>query len=135
MVLTILLVGCTTENPTSNVINDNTNQPSNPTQPSLDNPAGIEPVMKEFTVHGGKFRFNPSEMRVKVGDTVRINFISDDMMHDLVIDELGVRTKVIPSGSSDVIEFTVDKEGTYEYYCSVGNHRAQGMVGNLIVEP
>ena len=32
------------------------------------------------------------------------------------------------------VEFTVDKTGTFEYYCSVGQHRANGMVGNLIVE-
>jgi plastocyanin len=27
-----------------------------------------------------------------------------------------------------------DKNGSYEYYCSVGNHRASGMVGVITVE-
>lgn len=32
------------------------------------------------------------------------------------------------------VTFVADTLGTFEYYCSVGNHRAQGMVGNLVVE-
>jgi plastocyanin len=27
-----------------------------------------------------------------------------------------------------------DKKGTFEYYCSVGQHRALGMKGKLVVE-
>ena len=38
------------------------------------------------------------------------------------------------TGQIDEVEFVVDKAGTFEYYCSVGNHRQMGMVGKLIVE-
>ena len=51
-----------------------------------------------------------------------------------MIDEFGVRTKQITAGQTDEINFTADKVGTFEYYCSVGKHRALGMKGNLIVE-
>jgi len=32
------------------------------------------------------------------------------------------------------VEFTADTPGEFEYYCSVGQHRANGQVGKLIVE-
>jgi hypothetical protein len=40
----------------------------------------------------------------------------------------------VGAGASDVVEFTADKAGTFEYYCSVGNHRAMGMKGTLTVK-
>lgn len=90
--------------------------------------------IKSFTVTGTNFSFSPSEMRVKKGDTVRITLKSTTGMHDLRIDEFGVGTKVLrASDSSETIEFVANKAGTFEYYCSVGNHRAMGMRGNLIV--
>lgn len=42
--------------------------------------------------------------------------------------------KIIEGGQEDVIEFTPDKAGSFEYYCSVGKHREMGMKGMLTVE-
>ncbi len=93
-----------------------------------------EAEVKEFVVSGDNFTFSPSSIRVNKGDTVRIVFQSQVGMHDLVIDEFDVRTAFLQAGKSETIEFTVDKSGTFEYYCSVGTHRQMGMVGTLIVE-
>lgn len=87
-----------------------------------------------FDVEGGAFYYKPNELRVKKGQKVTINFNSVDMMHDFVIDELNVKSDIKKGGESTVIEFTPDKTGTFEFYCSVGQHRANGMVGTLIVE-
>jgi nitrite reductase (NO-forming) len=57
-----------------------------------------------------------------------------DMMHTFVLDDFNVRTDILKSGSEETIEFGADKAGTFEYFCSVGDHRQKGMVGNLIVE-
>lgn len=90
---------------------------------------------KEFTVEGSNFKFSPAEIRVKKGDTVRILFKNvGGMMHDWVVDEFDARTNQIDVGEEEEIEFVADKAGTFEYYCSVGSHRANGMVGKLIVE-
>src|SRR3989338_6726741 len=86
---------------------------------------------KTFEVTGEPFMFTPAEIRVKVGDTVRINFTNKAGMHDWVIDEFSARTKVLQAGQSETIEFVAEQAGTFEYYCSVANHRAQGMVGKL----
>lgn len=85
-------------------------------------------------VEGSPFAFDVKEIRVREGDTVQINFTNTQGSHDWVLDEFGVRTAVLAAGASESVTFVADKKGTFEYYCSVGNHRAQGMVGKLIVE-
>lgn len=90
--------------------------------------------VKEFALSAANFRFSESEIRVKRGDRVRIVFTNVEGMHDWVIDEFNSRTDVISAGESQTVEFVADKAGTFEYYCSVGNHRAMGMKGSLIVE-
>lgn len=89
--------------------------------------------IREFVVNGKDYKFDPTEIKVNRGDTVRIVFNSQDMMHDWVVDEFGARTKVLTAGKEETIEFVADKSGTFEYYCSVSDHRAKGMVGKLIV--
>jgi plastocyanin len=90
---------------------------------------------KIFTVTASPFKFDPAEIRVKKGDEVKIIFKNAGGMHDWVVDEFeGAHTKQIKSGETDTITFVADKAGTFEYYCSVGNHRQMGMKGDLIVE-
>lgn len=93
-----------------------------------------ESQVKTFEVEGRPFEFSVKEMRVKQGDIVRVTFSSIEGLHDFTIDEFNARTKQLQAGESDTVEFVADKTGTYEYYCSVGNHRQMGMRGNLIVE-
>ena len=90
--------------------------------------------IKEITVTGANFKFTPNTITVKKGDTVRVNFKSSGGFHDFVIDEFDVQTKMVDTGLSDTVEFVANKVGTFEYYCSVGNHRQMGMVGKLIVQ-
>lgn len=90
--------------------------------------------VRVFNVDGSNFAFDITEMHVKQGDTVTINFKSVDGFHDLVIDEFNARTKQVRTGGVSEVTFVADKKGTFEYYCSVGSHRMQGMVGTLIVE-
>lgn len=84
-------------------------------------------------VEGGMFYFEPNEIRVKKGETVKITFNNKGGLHDFVLEKFNVRTKVIKVGESEVVEFTPNELGEFEFYCSVGNHRQQGMVGKLIV--
>lgn len=93
-----------------------------------------EAGVKEFTVTGSNYKFEPSTLAVKKGDKVKITFKNAGGFHDLVIDKFNVKTPIIKSGDQASIEFTADKTGTFQYYCSVGNHRAMGMVGTLTVQ-
>lgn len=90
--------------------------------------------VKEFTVVGTNYKFSMDKIAVNKGDTVRIVFINKDGFHDWVIDEFDAATKQIKTGEQETIEFVADQAGTFEYYCSVGQHRDNGMKGNLIVK-
>ena len=91
-------------------------------------------ALKEFAVTAKNFSFSETEIRVKKGDFVRINFKSADGFHDWVVDAFDAKTNRVATGGSTSIDFVADKAGTFEFYCSVGNHRQMGMVGKLIVE-
>lgn len=92
-----------------------------------------------FALTGKNFKFsmdgktNP-DLRVSVGDLVRIEFTSTEGLHDFVLNGYSVATSRVSDGESTFVEFVADKAGTFEYYCSVNSHRAQGMKGALIVE-
>ena len=90
--------------------------------------------IKAFTITGTSFKFDVKEIRVKEGDMVRITFKNAQGLHDWVVDAFAARTRQLQAGQEETIQFVANKKGTFEYYCSVGNHRQQGMVGKLIVE-
>ena len=91
-------------------------------------------TVKEFTVVGSSFAFSPSTISVNKGDKVRIIYKNSGGFHDFKIDEFNVATKKINSGEQDIVEFIANKAGSFPYYCSVGTHRAMGMVGTLTVK-
>ena len=96
-----------------------------------------EAMMEEVTeivVEGKAFEFTPDTITVKKGEKTRIVFKNTGGMHDFNVDELGMKTKIINTGEEDSVEFTATEAGTYEFYCSVANHRQMGMKGTLIVE-
>lgn len=124
-----------TNSPAVNESENNTvNETTNTTDENENMTEEDEASVKTFEVTGSNFKFDPTEITVKKGDTVRIVFTNSDGMHDFVIDEFDARTQVLKDSESETIEFVANEAGTFEYYCSVGDHRAMGMVGNLIVE-
>lgn len=113
--------------------------PANPDTTSTANPSqsvetSIPQTEQTFNIKGLDFTYDISEIKVKKGDKVTINFTNTQGFHDLKIDEFNIATKQIKTGESETVTFTADKSGTFEYYCSVGKHRQNGMWGKLIVE-
>ncbi|HCC05715.1 TPA: hypothetical protein DEP58_05470 [Patescibacteria group bacterium] len=86
-----------------------------------------------FNIKGSNYSFDQDELSVTEGDTVTINFESTDNAHDWTIDEFNASTKQVNVGVPSSVTFVADKVGEFEYYCSVDNHRAMGMVGTLTV--
>ncbi|OGM12585.1 hypothetical protein A2V80_00020 [Candidatus Woesebacteria bacterium RBG_16_39_8b] len=102
---------------------------------TVEESSGVEDEeLNIIEVEGGAYYFKPNEIRVKKGETVRIVFTNAGGSHDIVIDELNVKTKLTKTGEKAEVEFTANEAGEYEFYCSVMNHRALGMGGTLIVE-
>lgn len=102
--------------------------------PEAESSSSAKKRVREFTVEGTKYTFTPNQIKVKVGDMVKINFMNKDGTHDFVIDKLSVKSKTLNMGESEMLEFSVTEKGTFEFYCSVGNHKAMGMKGSLVVE-
>lgn len=86
-------------------------------------------------IAGINYEYDIKEIRVKKGDTVTINFKSDQGFHDWVVDEFSAATdRVSEKDGITSVTFVADKVGTFQYYCSVMTHRQMGMIGYLIVE-
>src|SRR6185369_3931786 len=106
--------------------NTQTTTPENTTTPTpnsngVDLNVGVNTSVgttKEFTVTGQNYTFTPNMINVKKGDKVRITFKNLNGHHNLMIDEFNVATKTIDGGTQDVVEFTADKTGSFQYYCS-----------------
>lgn len=97
-------------------------------------PDAVQSETKVFNVSGTNFAFDVKEIKVKKGDTVTINFTSEGGFHDWAVDEFRAFTDRVNAGDSSSVTFVADTAGAFEYYCSVGSHRANGMIGTLIVE-
>lgn len=119
-----------TPSPTASVV-VSPSATSAPTSSASSSPAV---QVKVFNVSGKPFSFDLTEIKVKKGDTVKIVFTNTEGTHDWVIDEFNARTPVIQANKTAEVQFVADKTGTFEYYCSVGQHRAMGMKGKLVVE-
>lgn len=88
---------------------------------------------RSFTITARNFAFTPSTMTVKKGDVVTITLVNGDGFHDFVLEAFDVRSSRLQTDASETVTFVADQTGTFEYYCSVGEHRAMGMKGTLTV--
>ena len=140
VLLMLFIVGCASEqigDDTTEVVNEMPAIDSNVVETVV---VGINQETSTFVLTGENFKFVMGQeeaptLQVRQGDIVRIEFSSTDGFHDWVVDEFDAATsKVRPEDGMTVVEFTAVTKGTFEYYCSVGSHKAFGMVGNLIVE-
>jgi len=89
--------------------------------------------VKEFIIEGQNFEFSDTVLSVARGDTVRIVFRSVQSFHDWRIEGFNTGTRRITAGQQATVEFVADQAGTFEFFCSVGNHRQLGMRGTLTV--
>lgn len=111
-----------------------------PAEPGAEQPGEGMVTQISLTAEGREFfiegedEANP-DLVVQQGDTVEVTLCVTGGNHDWVVDEFAVATEQIGADSPcSTVEFVADQVGEFEYYCSVGNHRAEGMVGTLVVE-
>lgn len=79
-------------------------------------------------------QINP-DLHVPADSVVQINVINGDgAIHDIAVPEFGAKSdQFMGQGSSTAIVFRANKNGTFEYLCTLPGHKAAGMFGSLIV--
>ncbi len=60
--------------------------------------------------------FSPSALRLRRGETVRLELTTADDEHCLAIDALRVEKRIVP-GRTTRLELTPDRAGVFYYYC------------------
>src|SRR5215471_7484348 len=93
-----------------------------------------DPLTKrEIKVTARRFEFSPKTITVSKGEKVSLVITSEDVDHGFAIKELGIDQE-IKAKQTKVIELTPEKEGRFQFTCSVfcGDGHSE-MVGELIV--
>jgi heme/copper-type cytochrome/quinol oxidase subunit 2 len=154
IILSLFIVGCSetieelpvnpevipepvAEEPIEEPVMEETETEAPATEEPLAETAPVELKVIKITGENYKFMMNGKEnpeIKVKVGEKIKIEFTSTEGFHDFVIDELEAKTTKVTSGELTSVEFVANQAGTFSYYCSVGSHRASGMEGTFIVE-
>jgi plastocyanin len=97
-----------------------------------------EVTSTKITIEGDEFSFAPANISVARGATVELTFKNIGRVpHNYIVSELGLATKTISGGNTDVVTFVApDSAGTISYtsFCSVPGHREAGMVGTIEIK-
>lgn len=118
----------------SPVVSVATPSPTMQTQLPIVSQREVDENTKEFTLENEGLQFSVREMYVEAYDRVRITFKVNRGEHTWTIKEFNATTRILGAGESETIEFVADRNGTFEYFCSVDDHRRLGMKGRLIVK-
>jgi uncharacterized cupredoxin-like copper-binding protein len=87
-------------------------------------------------VKESEYKLTPSSFTVSKPGTVTFAVTNAGQMgHALEVEGNGVeqKTSTISPGSSAKLTVDLSKNGTYEVYCPIDNHRAMGMEAKLVV--
>lgn len=84
-----------------------------------------------------EFAIDPQDPTVSAG-TVTFNVSNDgETVHNLEVEGPNGEAELdadLEPGDSGTLEVDLSEPGTYEWYCPVGDHAAQGMEGEITVE-
>jgi len=87
----------------------------------------------DVTVTATEFDFTPDELTATTGEPFNLILVNTgDVLHDLVIPDLGVRVVAGPSQEATT-GIEVDQAGSYRILCSLPGHAGAGMTGLLTV--
>ncbi|OGL96332.1 hypothetical protein A2318_00115 [Candidatus Uhrbacteria bacterium RIFOXYB2_FULL_45_11] len=102
---------------------------TNDTIPVTEVALGNEQIRVDMEVKD--FTFSPKIINAKAGETIKLTFTKVEGTHTFVIDGI---TNVKAEIKTGVIFKAPTTPGSYPFYCNIGNHRAMGMEGTLIVK-
>jgi cytochrome c oxidase subunit II len=88
---------------------------------------------KVISVVAKKFEYSPSEIRLKMGETVVLELISQDVVMGFNAPDFKTRADIIP-GVKTRVSLTPNKVGEFTFYCDIfcGDGH-ENMTGTIIV--
>lgn len=92
-------------------------------------------TVKELRIDAYNFGFTQTPIQINKGDKVKLILTSSNGVHGIAIPAFGVNSGPASTSGETVVEFTADKEGSYEYFCNIPcgeGHR--NMKGQIIVK-
>ncbi len=97
-------------------------------------PAAAGP--RKLRVEGKKWAWIPAEVKLKVGETVEITFVSLDVKHGVSCREIGLAPTPFDRERPAVVTLTPTQAGTFTFKCShqCGKGHRQ-MLGQFVVVP
>ena len=122
----LLLVGCGSGTGSSDGGRSSGTAPAD--SGSSSSGVAVAVVEKEFSIELSKTRLNPGTYTFKVENR-------GQAPHNLIIEGPGVdatSSSTLQGGESDELTVTLAK-GSYEVWCGIGSHRAQGMATTVQV--
>lgn len=92
----------------------------------------VVPGAPEIAVDAGALSFTPQRLVLQAGQNVTIVLKSIDIAHDLYVDRVGhiVHAAARKTEKGGLI---IDQPGTYKFWCTVEDHKNDGMVGTITV--
>jgi plastocyanin len=108
------------------------------------------PTEKSFTIHMRRYEYYHPVLQVNRGDTVRLKFVAEDVVHGFYLEGYDLDAVVAPlrtaaqlqrpsTGKRETAQeavFTADREGKFRYRCSqTCGYLHPFMLGVLVVRP
>jgi uncharacterized cupredoxin-like copper-binding protein len=93
-------------------------------------------VLQTIQISAREFSLTPSTVKMSKTGTYAFQISNKGtIMHAFEVEGNGVEKKTgdIKAGSKTTVEVTFSKDGSYEIYCPIDGHRAQGMKGTVTV--
>ena len=136
MIVAVVLVFAFLANSFMAVGNSANQTPSTPTGQLADGGSQTQQPSSDVYIKAlDSFSYNPQQVTVKKGVPVKIHFTAEPNVgcgRQLVVYGAGQNISVVSkSGAEQVIEFTPQKEGTFEYNCGMRMMQP----GKLVVVP
>lgn len=94
----------------------------------------LENGIRVINVKAFRFDFEPNQIIVNKDEKVKLIITSTDVTHGFALSDFDINVP-LPAGKQTIIEFTADKQGTFQFFCSVycGSDHSS-MKGDLIVK-
>src|SRR5579859_7383990 len=111
--------------------------PANPSRPATASGAGAASPQQLTVTAMDTMKFDPGTLSARAGQPIQVTLKnSGQLAHDFdITDGVAQPVKITAQpGQTAIATFTIDKPGTYTYFCSQPGHQEAGMKGTLTVQ-